>query len=167
MKNLWPDFESVLQDKNNSLEILQSQASALVERTGGKVKASFTKTMYKRVNMNPCGEIVEGLTETFSWYQEVEVLDAELQNKTDVNTLFSKEEYKFEIYSDEFRFRIFKVQHNILYPIDLTLDEGIAKELNIDSSQKVNSDSSLYELLERIFNSKKLITIINSIMLSK
>ena len=169
MQDLWPNFDEIVLEKNNSLEILRAQAKALEKKTDGKVKATFSRTQYKKENVNPFGEIVSSLSDTFVRYENIEIFESDLENKSDANSYFNKTEYKFEIYNDEFRFRVFKVVYNILYPISLVIDEGIVKEIssNMVNTQPVHSDSDLETLLEKIFNTKKLITIISNIMLKK
>ena len=168
MNDLWPSFDGTDIEKNNSLAILQAQANALEKKTDGKVKAKLSLTKYKKVNTNSFGEILSAAGRNLVSYENVEVFESELENKKDANMYFSNEEYKFEIYNDEFRFRIFKVNYNILYPISLTIDAGIAKELNnMVSIQLIRSDSALEDLLEKIFNTKKLYTIVSELMLKK
>jgi hypothetical protein len=164
MEDLWPNFDKTEQVENNSIEILRTQARALDKKTNGKVKATFSKVQYNTKDYIDFREIGRGL---FSGQTPEEELEVELRNKADANTLFSKTEYKFEIYNEVFRFRVFKVRYSKLYPISLAIDDGIARELSIETTQSVNDDLQLKKTLAKIFTSKKIVSIINSFILNE
>lgn len=167
MPDLWPDFAEAKIDENNALKIIQEQAKSLGKKTKGKVKATFSKTQYKKIPINPDLEWVGGFPKLEIGYKNVEVLEQELEDKKNINSLFSTQEYKFEIYNDKYRFRLFKVDYNISYPIAMHLDQDIAKELHQESTQTIKNDLELEQQLSLVFSSKKLITIITRIMQNK
>ena len=164
MEDLWPDFDGMAHG-NNSREILISQAKALGVKTDGKVRATFSKVDYSFGIRTGAFQITANLASALADYSQKELLEDELVNKTDVNTLLLQSEYKFEIFNDRFRFRVFKVVYSKLYPINLIVDEGIATELNIEPTITVNDDLQLKKLLARIFSSKKIVSIITSLMI--
>lgn len=166
MEDLWPDFDGMAQG-NNSIEILRAQAKALSKKTNGKVKATFSKVDYNYGLYSGAYEVLNGLASAMSVYSQKELLEEELANKTDVNTLLSQSEYKFEIYNDKFRFRVFKVIYSKLYPIDLIIDKGIATELSFEPTISIGDDSQLKKLLEKIFFSRKIVSIVNSLMIKE
>lgn len=162
---LWPmtfgeeDFE-----ENNSKDIIKTQAKALQSLTNGLVSAVFTKLTYRQVNK---GYSFEGVGKFFKEIgpRYEEDLEPELDNKKDASVFFHTEKFKFEIYSDKYRFRVFILKYHVLYPITLEIDEDIADDLKIEYIQEIKSNSDLKEQLRKIFASKKLYTIINYIMM--
>jgi len=164
MSSLWPPLNEMTVSENNSAKILRDQAKALDAITSGRVRATFSKTDYKKVPINP--DIDPDAFDMYVpfGYETIEVFEDNLATKKDANALFVSEEYKFEIYNDTYRFRVFKVNCNIVYPISIILDSDIAKELKLDINQQIADDAALKELLKSVFSSKKLLTIINRIM---
>ncbi len=164
MEDFWPNFTELSPFVNNSLKILCENAEVLPRRTNNKVKALFSKTQYKKVSASDKSYGFLDLTKFVGGNKEVEVQEAELENKQDANRLFSNEEYKFVIYNDFYRFSVLKLKYNIVYPVTIIVDEDIAKELTKDPSVEINNDMELKDLLKAVFNSKKMIAIITHIM---
>jgi len=164
MEDFWPNFNELTPDVNNSLIIIKDHADALPQRTNYKVKALFSKTQYKKVSTGTKANLLSGLSDAFVEYRVVEVQNSELENKRDANTLFSDEEYKFVVYNDFYRFTVFKLRYNIVYPVTIDLDDDIAKELSWDSSVQINNDAELKALMKTVVNSRKLKAIIMHIM---
>lgn len=162
---LWPSFfGDTVVEENKSKDIISTQAKALKKITNGLVGATFSKVIIKEVNNN---NVFEGAGKLLNYIatSKVEVVEHELEGKKDVNVFFHSETYKFEIYNDQYRFRVFILRYNILYPIRLEIDEDIASELSIGYFQEINSNFELTQLLKKIFTSKKINTIISYIMM--
>ncbi len=163
MEDFWPNFDELSPDVNHSLDILRHHAETLPLKTNGKVKVAFSK-MQRREVASSGNAFLNAFGNLASSNKTVEVLDNELQNKQDANAFFSNEEYKFDIYNDFYRFRVFVLKYNILYPISIDLDEDIAAELSKETPIQLSNDTELKELLKSVFNSKKIITIMIHIM---
>ena len=152
MNDLWPDFDDIEQDdNNNSLNIIEEQAEILGKKTNNKVKAIFSIMRYAN-NFNAVN-IVTSCSTLFA-DKKTELLDKELENKLDVEKMLENSNYKFEIYTEKYRFRIFKYEYNLLYPNELILDENIAKELEIKYQIKIDDNQQLIELLRDIFSTR-------------
>ena len=85
-----------------------------------------------------------------------ELLEEELSDKTDVNYLYNIKTYKFEIYSDSFRFRILVLLNRTDFPISITVDEGIRQELKMEKQITIENNTQFEELLSRILHSAKM-----------
>ena len=90
-----------------------------------------------------------------------------LNDKTDVNTLYRLEKYKFEIYSNTYKFRVFTVENRTVFPIYINIDEGICAELNCQQREEVSSNRELEELVSSVFHSNKLKTILSRMLADK
>lgn len=99
--------------------------------------------------------------------KKVEVLDDELTGKTDANELYNFQPYKFEIYNEQYRFRVFVLRNRMMFPIQLDVDEGIRSELHLPTDIKIQSNSDLSEVVSDIFASHKLGTIVAQMMAQK
>ena len=89
-----------------------------------------------------------------------EIVESELEGKKDLNSIYSFVKYKFEIFNDTYRFRIFILNYRPVFPIEIDVDEGIKDELNLSSTHRINSDDELRELVTAIFSSTKVQMII-------
>jgi hypothetical protein len=169
MQDLWPDFEAAELKENHSLEILRSQAKLLEKKTDGKVRAVFSRIKYttNKQNINAVLSLSRSVATALEGPPLIEVLENDLIDRVDANNYFNDENYKFEIYNDNLRFRVFKVTYNIMYPITIEMDAGVAQDITMGTSMQVNSDTDLVELLERVFKSRKLILIIKNLMVTK
>lgn len=163
MENLWPDFKEIPIEKNETISILREQAKAIKAATGNKICGTFSKMSYKAVPVDSVGIIGEMITSLSLPYRE-ELLDAELANKKDANALYNKEKYKFEIYNEEYRFRLFVVNYCELFPITLEVDNGILNEIKYSNNTAINSNDELKHIIRDIFACKKVNTVISKMI---
>lgn len=161
---LWPSFSSRNgYEENKALDIITAQAEALKSLTNGKIQAVLTQSIVDSSTIRALNELSQAAKRSISLGREI--LPPELEGKRDINDLFISQTYKFEIFSDNYRFRVFILDNSVNYPITLEIDEGIAKEyFGTAYIQKVNSNDDLKRLLKKIFTSRKMYTIVNYIM---
>lgn len=166
MNDLWPNFSFAEVEENRSIEILRTQARLLEKKTSGKVKATFSKISYKPDSSSNSGLLAEALVSMASMVGEkrIEVLDDELTGKTDANELYNFQPYKFEIYNEQYRFRVFVLKNRMMFPIQLDVDEGIRSELHLPTDIIIQSNADLNETVSNIFASHKLGTIVMQMM---
>lgn len=167
MSDLWPDFDITEQsDTNNALKILREQSRALAKKTGNRVKATFSKIQYT--------EILSGLTSAMSvmgtissvtQVKQKEVLEEDLTGKTNISDVLKEQHYKFEIYNEKYRFRLFTYTYALIYPNKILLDENIAKEIDEKQEVVVENDQELVNLLRSIFSSQRVSRIISMMVL--
>ena len=158
MNDLWPDFEQfdcTIED-NNAIEILREQARNLSKKTNGKIKATFSKIKRPYSNIVDAVQAISG---------QMSMEEEELKGKKDANQLYIFVDYKFEIYNETYKFRVFTLKYRPIYPLEIEIDEGIKKECGFwDTRQEVKNDDDLIEIITSIFSSKKLQTIIRRVM---
>ena len=118
MESLWPSISEQSIEENLSLSILRDQASFIKKETNNRIRATFSKVSYKPGPLSASKQLGEMISNMTSSVYEENVED-ELQNKKNINDLFSIIKYKFEIYNDEYRYRLFVVNYSELYPISL------------------------------------------------
>ena len=153
--DLWPDFNISEPATNNAIEILREQACLLEKKTNKKVKAIFsTISRYTPEVENVVEKTRQALI------NNCQHLEAELQDKIDANKLYSFTNYKFEIYNDTYRFRVFVLENRMMFPIFIQPDEGIATELGYGNQVTIYSNDDLPKIISNIFSSQKLQNII-------
>lgn len=166
MNDLWPDFDMIEQtEANNALKILREQSRALAKKMGNKVKATFSKIQYT--------ETLSGLTSALSVVATLnaakvkreEVLEEDLTGKTNISDVLKEQYYKFEIYNEKYRFRLFTYTYTPIYPNKMLLDENIAKEIDEKQEVSVENDQELIDLLRSIFSSQRVARIIRMMVL--
>lgn len=166
MNDLWPDFDMIEQtEANNALKILREQSRALAKKMGNKVKATFSKIQYT--------ETLSGLTSALSVVATLnaakvkreEVLEEDLTGKTNISDVLKEQYYKFEIYNEKYRFRLFTYTYTPIYPNKMLLDENISKEIGEKQEVSVENDQELIDLLRSIFSSQRVARIIRMMVL--
>lgn len=159
MTDLWPDFLKIETDENRAVDILRTQARVLEQKTKGKVKASCSKIKYRTDSMTSmAATVAQAMAATC--LMEEEVPDDKRIDIKDANELFSITRYKFEVYNDTYRFRVFVLNNRIVFPITIDLDAGIKAEIKYDSEASINSNDEFESTLKMIFASSKLKSVI-------
>jgi hypothetical protein len=139
MKNLWPSkFEPNTQRAPKA--ILEEQAGFLVKVTGGIVSAEVSP-------INQIDAFSYGLANDFV--------------------------YRFDIvgsFIDNYKFTVLRISHDIaLYPVKVLIDENIGSELQGTKSllgfqRTSNSPDDFESLLEQVFQSERMKSIVGSII---
>ena len=93
-----------------------------------------------------------------------EILDKELESKIDVNTLYRNIDYKFELYNDEYRFRLFVFHYSEMFPVSLKVDGGILEDVPYDNETPISSNDELESVLREIFSSKKVRSVVGKML---
>ena len=163
MESLWPKFEDEVLEENNSIQILRDQAKAIKTETNGIVHATFSKMNYKSGAtdvVKTIGQIASAISSTSG----EELLDKELAGKVDVNALFKKTRYKFEIYNTEYRFRLFVLNYSEMFPISLDVDGGILEDTQYKNCYPLSSNDELKDTLKEIFSSNKVRSVVSKML---
>jgi len=163
MESLWPKFEEYEIEKNDSIQILREQARAIKSETNGIVHATFSKMNYKEGPTNAIRTLSQVVTSMSNPFYE-EVLDEELLDKTDVNALYKITKYKFELYNDEYRFRLFVLNHREMFPISLVVDEGILEDIQYKNESPISNNDDLKNVLRDIFSSYKVCSVVSKML---
>lgn len=167
MNDLWPDFDMTEQSEaNNALKILREQSRALAKKMGNKVKATFSKIQYTETQsgLTPALSVVATLSAATQVKRE-EVLEEDLTGKTNISDVLKEQYYKFEIYNEKYRFRLFTYTYTPIYPNKMLLDENISKEIGEKQEVSVENDQELIDLLRSIFSSQRVARIIRMMAL--
>ena len=160
----WPNFKNnnLLTPANDVIPMLRSEARSLEKKTGGKVKATFSKIEYGRNGITQMLDTASTISRAMSSYgNEID----ENANKIDANDLFIRQDYKFEIYSQSYRFRVFTLHYNEFYPFGMTLNENLLKDTGFSRSDiEIESRNALDEVIENLFCCKRLVDTIERMM---
>lgn len=160
MSDLWPEIHSDECEENNTISILREQARAIERKTNGIIKATFSKITYKKNDLSELGKVASALSGMSTFFEE----DGLMKDKIDINTLYQLEKYKFEIYSDTYKFRIFTIENRTVFPIFIIIDEGICTELGCKQREEIDSNHELEELVSSVFHSNKIKTILSRML---
>lgn len=167
MNDLWPDFDMTEQcDSNNALKILREQSRVLAKKSGNRVKATFSKIKYTE----PLSGLASALSamatiSTVNQVKKEEVLEEDLTGKINISDELKEQNYKFEIYNEKYRFRLFTYIFAPIYPNKMLLDENIAKEINEKQEVVIENNQELVNLLRSIFSSQRVGRIISMMVL--
>lgn len=177
-ENPWEEVLSQSQQKSTKriVPFFDEQAKLLLDASNGKVKGLFSKTFDVNRSLSPLLDFAESASVIAS-----KVSDASLiyrtpeSNLEDAGKLYNKIDYCFEIRSAGYRFRVFTIVVGPQYPVVMTVDQGVYRDLaknnnryKYDESKPGNITISDDDDLECVFNqllrSEKLIYICNRLM---
>lgn len=158
-ESLWDLTFNKISEKSteNLISIIREQTVTLKNDTNGKIKAKFGEikdvsigSTVGRLALSLKKEIVEGED------------TASLKNG---NADFKDKRYGFEIFNEEYKFRIFEISISLEYPVVIILDEGVADYMDIGSNEiNIESDEHLKQVLKEIFTSKKVKSILAKLL---
>lgn len=160
-KNLWniPSKNPEINITDNIFTIMKQQCNYLKAATNNKISGKFCKI--KRIDpLSTMAHVLHSISSK-------EVLqNNDTDNLKDANELYKSQKYGFEIYNTTYKFRIFEMIVDPIYPVHLIIDEGIVsniadelfqytKKENIENCYLIESDYTLLDCLQLIFSSKK------------
>ena len=148
-------------EESKAVALLQEQARLLKSKTDGAVKATFSKLTGTTILDSPeAAELMRGRKRFGSAPEK----DEELKGKKDLGDQYKPQSYKFEIYNDIYRFRVFELIDKILFPIYIICDPDIAMGMHRDETIEIDNNKELEDIIRQILNSKKVRSIITRMM---
>lgn len=165
--DLWGNVNATNGLAGSALLIIQEQAKLLETKTEGKVKAEFCRVRYQHKKANNSLQLAETMLRTVSALSAVmprdEIVEIdERKNLENASHFYEQGEYKFEIYSDKYKFRLFTLNYQSVFPLTLEIEYGIIEEKVV--AKKVNSIDELTSLLGSILASNKVRFIIQKMI---
>ena len=165
--DLWGNVTATNGSAGSALILLQEQAKLLETKTKGKVKAEFCRVRYQHKKKNNSLQLAETMLRTVSALSAVmpreEIIEIdERKNLEDANHFYEQGEYKFEIYSDKYKFRLFTLEYQSVFPLKLEIEYDIIEDKLV--SKSVNSIDELKSLLGAVFASNKVRFIIQKMI---
>lgn len=161
MEKLWPDFKNEQIEKNRTLSILREQAEVLDEQTQGKVKVAFSEMNFMPAK-DAAIKMITAVMDKLS--SEQEQLEVDLANKKDVRDLFQVTKYKFELYNDSYRYRLFIYNYSEMFPVTIEVDPGIAEDIPYKSGSKIESNEQFIEVIKDIFHSRRVGVVVSRML---
>lgn len=146
-ENYWDKLFENRSDKStdNVIEYFNSQANQLVQASNGKV----TAILDRRINLDRDNDRLANMAMTLQAAIDCSEVSSVIKPRyKDANDLYSEGSYAFEIRSKTYRFRLLEFELGALYPLNITLDEGVFNELDSSIKQRfaVNDADSIYSL---------------------
>lgn len=167
--DLWPEIvfnEDKEIEENRTLDILRQQAKAIKQKTKGVIRSSVSQIYYSEGIVEVIEHIRDAISQNRVFTNEELELEKELENKQDINEVLKKTSYRFEIYTDYYRFRILQLLYSEDFPVEIILDEGIRNECNFERIITINNNAQLESVLKEAFNCNKMRRIINKMISS-
>ena len=174
-KSLDDDFKDLLYT-DSIYEIMKQQSQLLREMTKNRVFAIFDEIKSSGGMMTLAKTMSDSLSGISSIYQTSECIgDLDTDGLLDADDLYAEKKYGFEIYTEEYKFRLFSIIMKPIYPIMLQLDEGINYEiknalkaklihLEKENEYKIENDEMFCDSLQDILQSKKVRYIIKKLI---
>ena len=160
-KDLWGEVSLDEREENRAIDILKEQAALIAKKTDNYVKGTFYKIGTKLSGASIGLEVFKDVLKSNIGASDYSDCEVDLGEKEDYNINYRKELYSFEIYNDEYRFRIFNLSYSKEYPIEIIPDEGVGKDIFRNEPIKINDNDALENIVQDIFGSKKVRLVIS------
>lgn len=165
--DLWGNVAETNGSADSVLLLIQEQATLLETKTNGKVKADFSRVRHQYKTKKVSSQLAETVLRTVSALSSVmpqqEVIEVdERKHLKDASRFYECGEYKFEIYSEKYKFRVFTLEYKSVFPLKLEIEFGIIEDKVV--FKNVNSIDELKGLLVSIFTSNKVRFIIQKMI---
>ena len=162
--DLWGDING---SENSVISLIQDQADLLATKTGGKVKADFSRVHYQyktnQTSLQMMTNIVKSISTLSSAMPSKEIIEVdERKDLENASKFYEQGKYKFEIYSDKYKFRLFTLEYKSVFPLTLDIEYVILVDIII--TKNVDSNDELENLLLSIFASNKVRFIIQKMI---
>lgn len=164
--DLWGDVTNDVGNTISALSLIKEQSALLETKTNGKVKADFSPIHYQYKQDSIA--MVQGLLGTVAALSRItpskeEVYEYdERRDLEDASKLYEQCSYKFEIYSNKYKYRLFTLDYKSVYPLSIEIEFGILDDKAI--TKTIKSIGDLKNVLSTIFASNKVKFIIQKMI---
>lgn len=166
--DLWGNVEDSNGITINVLPLIDEQAHLLENKTKGLVKADFSLVKYQTKRKQDALSMIQSMTQALVTVtpllddkEEIVEID-ERKNLENAGRLYACGEYKFEIYSDKYKFRLFTLFYQSVFPIKIEIAYGILENKLV--KKDINSYEQMKNTLSSVFKSNKVRFIIQRMM---
>lgn len=153
--DLWGNLLDFSNNASESLEIFNSQAELLTELTEGKVKAKFVKIEY---NYN--SYLKDSAIKVLNIVKKTIPQEKNNDNLKDANCFYEQADYKFEIYNEQYKYRVFTLNYKSIFPFIMHLEPDILERNTIE----INNIQDVTNILQQILTSSKVKFIIQQMI---
>lgn len=165
-ENVWEDLftSNEINATDSFISIIDSYARDLESASSNKVHARFTQIKF--AESSPLLIPQEYAQTMKSVLQNVKTEKDQLSQK-DVNSLYDTNRYAFDIYGDEYKFRVFTADVGPVYPVRVKPDKDICHEVEDDLERFLdlytdtlnywlNDDEAVHSFFKVIIKSRKM-----------
>lgn len=177
-KNYWEISEDSQDDllyTDNIHKIMDAQCKYLFKYTKGKIFAIFGETKIDGsifTVANTMSNIFKGVS-GITGLQET-VANLSTKNMIDADAMYFDKRYGFEICTEKYRFRLFELRITPIYPVEITIDEGICKNIGNTLAKtaipmekfnhfEINNEEIFCNVLQAVLHDKKVRYIIGEL----
>lgn len=166
--DLWGNINADRGSASSVLTLIQEQATLLETKTSGKVKADFNRITYQYKTERTTMQMMEDMIKSVGALNSVAIPQTkcvevdEREDLEDASRFYEHGKYKFEIYSEKYKFRLFTLEYQSVFPIKMEIEYGILADKVL--TKNVNSVEELKDLLLDIFTSNKVRFIIQKMI---
>lgn len=177
-ENYWGISENPEDDlkyTDNIHRIMEEQCKYLFQYTKGKIFAVFGEIKLDG-SMAIMAKAVANLFKGVSGIPSLQesVGESSTKNLVDANVMYFDKNYGFEICTDKYRFRLFELRMTPIYPVEITVDEGICKNIGNTLARiatpmkesnhfEINDEETFCNVLQDILHDKKVRYIIGEL----
>ena len=165
--DLWGDINYNIGSTNDILTLIENQAKLLEEKSKGQIKADFSRVKYQYKSPNPMATITDIVKSysmiTSSLSPKAEIIENDnYKDLENASSLFEQAKYRLVIYSTKYKFRLFTLDYQSTYPIELEVEYGILDDNLV--KKEINSFEQMKDILLSIFTSNKVRFIIQKML---
>lgn len=165
-ENLWEDLftSNDINTTDSFITIIDSYAQDLESASSNKVHARFTQI--KITESSPL-QISQEYAQTVKSVIQGTKTEKDQLSQKDANSLYDTNRYAFDIYGDEYKFRVFTADVGPVYPVHVKPDKDICHEVEDDLERFldlyteslnywINDDEAVHSFFKVIIKSRKM-----------
>lgn len=133
LENYWIIDEKQQDDLNYTDSIpviMEKQSKYLFQSTQGKIFAVFGEIKIDG-SMSAMVKVMSNVIKSISGITHLQesVEESTTKDLIDANTMYFEKHYGYEICTEKYRFRLFELRMTPIYPVEISVDEGICKNI--------------------------------------
>lgn len=178
LENYWIIDEKQQDDLNYTDSIpviMEKQSKYLFQSTQGKIFAVFGEIKIDG-SMSAMVKAMSNVIKSISGITHLQesVKESTTKDLIDANTMYFEKHYGYEICTEKYRFRLFELRMTPIYPVEISVDEGICKNIGSILARiavpmeefnhfKINDEETFCKVLQSILQDKKVRYIIGEL----
>ena len=177
-KSLWgfeENDQAIFQETTGIFDIMKHQCDELVKYTKGNVFGIFDE-IKKDDSLVKTANVLASIMSSISWMPNTSesVGEVSTKDKIDADAMYWQKKFAFEICTEKYRFRAFSMLMTPVFPVSITINEGVCKNIasklekivnptKTDNTFIIDDESAFCSALEIILSDRKVLYIVREL----
>ena len=167
--------QTTLRETKNIFDIMEYQCKELSKHTHGNVFGVFGQ-IKKDGSLFRTASVIASVPKSVSGTAEITETVGEMSTKEliDADGMYWKKSFAFELCTEKYRFRVFSIVITPIFPVVITINDGVCKNIadrietivqsaNSENSYLIEDEEAFCEVLQEILADRKVLYIVNEL----